>query len=107
MSEIQQWRATIDAVETEILDALTRRAEAAAKIGAWKRQEGLPVLDPRREQEILERVARRNPGPLSAESVQRIFATIIEETRCYEESVHRNADDSTTGAGEGSGSRKP
>ena len=70
-----------------IIELLNKRAAYAVEIGKIKKQEGLPVFDASREQEILNRVAektRAQNGPLSPESMQRIFQTIMTETRQVE-----------------------
>ena len=61
--------------------------ECTVEIGKIRKEEGLPVFDASREQEILNRVAektRAQNGPLSPESMQRIFQTIMTETRQVE-----------------------
>ena len=85
--DISNWRTRIDELENMIIELLNKRAAYAVEIGKSKKQEGLPVFDASREQEILNRVAektRAQNGPLSPESMQRIFQTIMTETRQVE-----------------------
>jgi chorismate mutase len=82
---IEDWRQNIDALEGDLVSLLNRRAQCAVGIGEIKKAQGLPVFDAKREQEILERVGLRTQGPLPAESIQRIFQVIMEETRRLEE----------------------
>ncbi|MCI5600174.1 MAG: chorismate mutase [Hallerella porci] len=85
--DISNWRTRIDELENMIIELLNKRAAYAVEIGKIKKQEGLPVFDASREQEILNRVAektRAQNGPLSPESMQRIFQTIMTETRQVE-----------------------
>ena len=85
--DISNWRTRIDELENMIIERLNKRAAYAVEIGKIKKQEGLPVFDASREQEILNRVAektRAQNGPLSPESMQRIFQTIMTETRQVE-----------------------
>ncbi len=85
--DISNWRTRIDELENMIIELLNKRAAYAVEIGKIKKQEGLPVFDASREQEILNRVAektREQNGPLSPESMQRIFQTIMTETRQVE-----------------------
>ncbi len=85
--DIANWRTRIDELENVIIELLNKRAEYAVEIGKIKKANGLPVLDASREKEILDRVAikaAKLSGPLSPESVQRIFQAIMTETRQVE-----------------------
>ena len=82
--EIEDWRKRIDTLEDQILALLNERARYAAEIGRIKRQKNLPVLDANREQEILQRIASNNQGPMSAQAIQNIFSVIMAETRRLE-----------------------
>lgn len=85
--DIANWRTRIDELENVIIELLNKRAEYAVEIGKIKKANGLPVLDASREREILVRIAEkaaRENGPLSPKSMQRIFQTIMAETRQVE-----------------------
>jgi prephenate dehydrogenase len=49
-------RGEIEAVDREIVMLIARRADLAREAGRVKRAAGLPVVDPAREHEVLERV---------------------------------------------------
>jgi chorismate mutase/prephenate dehydratase len=74
-------RAAIDRIDGEILALVSRRASLAAEIGRAKTGSGLPVGDPAREKEILDRVKAENPGPLDDRAVSAVFASVIRECR--------------------------
>lgn len=82
--EISEWRNRIDELESMIIELLNKRASYAVEIGKIKKEKGLPVLDPVREQEILARVAAKTKGPLSPDAVREIFKTVMQETRKLE-----------------------
>lgn len=88
---ISHWRNEIDKIETQLIDALNTRAQHAIEIGLIKRNEGLQVYDAARENEILDRVAQKNQGPLSDEAIQEVFKQIIHVTRSLEEEHHAQA----------------
>lgn len=83
--DINEWRKKIDSLEDTLIELLNERASYALEIGKLKKQLGLPVLDAAREQEILERVAKKSKGPLSAESMKLLFSVLMQETRKVEE----------------------
>jgi chorismate mutase len=78
---LEDWRREIDALDTEILRLLSQRARIACELGAIKVASGLPAYDGRREGQVLDRVCAANQGPLSSESITRVFRGIIRETR--------------------------
>ncbi|HEY7405447.1 MAG TPA: chorismate mutase [Candidatus Angelobacter sp.] len=75
------WRQEIDALDTELLRLLSRRAAIAGEIAVIKIAHGLPAYDAKREEQVLDRVAAKNDGPFDDESVRAIFRSIIHETR--------------------------
>lgn len=86
--KIEDWRNRIDAMNDEIIALLNKRAVCAAEIGKLKKELGLPVLDASRENAVLEAVGEKAVeagGPLTAESVKKIFQSIMEETRKVED----------------------
>jgi chorismate mutase/prephenate dehydratase len=73
--ELKKLRTEIDAIDEQILKLLSRRAEHAHAIGQLK--EGGVVYRPEREAQVLRSVKEKNPGPLSGESVARLFREIM------------------------------
>lgn len=74
-SLLQSHRDAIDAIDVEILTLLNRRAEHARQIGELKG--GGLVYRPEREAQVMARVKALNPGPLSDESVAKLFREIM------------------------------
>lgn len=78
---LADWRQEIDALDSELLRLLNRRAAIAGEIAVIKVAAGLPAYDAKREEQVLERVAAKNDGPFDSQSVRAIFRGIIHETR--------------------------
>ncbi|MCQ2099461.1 MAG: chorismate mutase [Fibrobacter sp.] len=83
--KIEDWRNRIDELNGELIALLNKRATYATEIGKLKKELGLPVLDASREQAVLDRVGSMTDGPLSSDSIKRIFQVIMEETRKVED----------------------
>ncbi|ALV62720.1 Chorismate mutase I [Thermococcus sp. 2319x1] len=64
-------RRRIDEIDKEIIHLLQERFEIARKIGEVKLKSGLPVYDPKREEEVL----------LRAGNFRRVFETILEVSK--------------------------
>ncbi len=82
MSEgtINNPRGEIDAIDSELLRLLNRRAEIALKVGAAKTSVDTSLCDPNREREVLARVSSENPGPFDDKSIENIFQRVIDES---------------------------
>ena len=83
--DLAGWRARIDALNEKLVDILNERARCALAIVEFKKEKGLPVHDPKREREVLEKVVHHNEGPLSGEALRRIFTRVMEEHRKLED----------------------
>jgi chorismate mutase-like protein len=75
------FRDRIDDLDRRILELLSERTRIVEEIGRVKRHLSLPIYEPRREDEVFENVTSHNQGPLSADSVKRVFERIIDEMR--------------------------
>jgi chorismate mutase len=77
LSSIDELRAQIDAIDEQVVELLNSRAEKALAIRGLKPKAQLGLFDPRREEEIFERVAAFNKGPLYGDDLKAIYATIL------------------------------
>jgi chorismate mutase len=80
--ELNVIRTEIETIDRELISLIARRVSLAKQVGAVKREEGLPTLDPQREAEVVSRAGRmaRNAG-LDEESVRSIFWHLVETSR--------------------------
>ena len=85
MKRLSDLRIRIDILDWKIADLLQERAGAALETGKIKTSISMPIRDNEREEKILAGVSNSPDGPLSGESLRRIFTTIIEECRTLEE----------------------
>ena len=77
-------RERVDEVDRELIRALNERARIVQEIMALKAETGAPVYDPRREEEILQRVVEQNEGPIYDSSMRDIFELILHRIRDLE-----------------------
>jgi len=76
---IEELREKIDAVDSKIVRLLEERLDLAGKIGEAKRRHGLPLIDPKREQEVIIKVTERTK--LNKGFVKGLFERIIHYCR--------------------------
>ena len=77
-------RERVDEVDRELIRALNERARIVQEIMSLKAESGAPVYDPRREEEILQRVVEQNNGPIYDSSMRDIFGLILHRIRDLE-----------------------
>lgn len=90
--DIGDWRKRIDELDAMLVELLNRRSRCAGEIGKLKRKAGLPLYQPAREREILERVERMNGGPLDNDALKRLFERIVDEARLVEQKAYEGED---------------
>jgi chorismate mutase len=81
LDDLADCRKRIDALDVRILDLLNERTKVVEEIGRIKQALGLPIYEPRREDDVFHNVVEHNEGPLPAEAVKRLFERIIDEMR--------------------------
>ena len=96
--DLGAFRARIDSIDDIILELLNRRLKYALEINQIKLEKGQQVLDSGREQRILDRLHQYNEGPLSGAGLERIFRTIIAESKRLME-ASRHPETSNRGGG--------
>ena len=82
--DLSQIRIEIDGIDAELVRLLSRRGECAMEVGQVKGQDNKPYFTPERERDIFESLARKNPGPLSAQQLTNIFREVISAARAVE-----------------------
>jgi chorismate mutase len=82
--DIADWRDRIDAIDAQLAELLCERSHCVIEIGKIKRVLNLPVYDPDREKEILNRIVAQNKGPLDGDALKRLFERILDESRRME-----------------------
>lgn len=65
MEDLNKLRAELDAIDDELVEMFKRRFTAVDRIAHAKRNAQLQIFDPKREQEILERIATHAGDDLS------------------------------------------
>ena len=92
VTNIEELRGRIDAADDQLLRLLNERVACAVEIGRLKHEAGLPVYQPERETQVLNKVREATvalAGPLTADAVVRIFERIIDEARRAERASGR------------------
>ena len=81
---LNELRLEIDRIDDEIIRLFCARMEVAAKIGEYKKANGLPVFVPEREQEKLSDVMKK-AGPEMADYAKSLYEHLFSLSRSYQQ----------------------
>jgi chorismate mutase len=79
--ELIKRRKELDRINQKLLTLLNQRLRITLEIGRVKKEMGKNIYDAKREKEILDRLKRKNRGPLKEEDLRKIFVTIMKVCR--------------------------
>jgi len=82
-------RKELDLIDQKLLTLLNQRLRVSLEIGKDKREMGKKIYDTEREKEILDRLKRKNRGPLKEGDLRKIFATIMKVCRQSQIQIYR------------------
>ena len=77
-------RAQIDEIDEQLLQLLSKRAKAAEEVGHIKNESSAPIFRPERENQVIQNVLKKNPGPLLADGIASIWREIMSACRALE-----------------------
>ena len=83
---LDELRLDIDKIDNEMIRLFSERMDVAAQIGAYKKENGLPVFDPKRERDKLRELASRMPED-KREYVYCLYSLIFELSRCSQNRI--------------------
>lgn len=92
--DIKDLRENIDTIDKKLTELFSERMDVAAKIAEYKREKGLPVLDPVREREKLSEISDMTPEELRDYS-EILYSIIFELSRDYQSRILGNGSDLT------------
>ncbi len=78
-------RHQIDALDHDLLDLLSRRADLVHEVGVIKKRDGLQIYAPEREGALLRRLVEMNQGRLPEKSIRAIYREIMSAALALED----------------------
>lgn len=82
--KISKYREEINRIDKAIVDYVNERAKVVLEIKRLKKKNNLPLYDARREEELLNNIAKYNKGPLYNENIVQIFESILRNVQILE-----------------------
>lgn len=81
MSELEQYRDEIDAIDQELTRLFEARLKTVLKVGEYKKQHELPVLDASREQKVIAKNVDRLEDKQFEEELTKFFQSMMDITK--------------------------
>ncbi len=78
---LAECRRKIDAIDRQLRDLLNQRTRIVEDVLRMKDVLAMPVHEPNREEHVIHNVTNDNPGPMSNESMRRMFECLMQEMR--------------------------
>ena len=78
-SQLEQWRHQIDLLDAQLLKILAERRHIVLEIGEYKKEQGLPPLDEKRWEQVLQsKIALAKDLDISPEFIRALYNLIHE-----------------------------
>lgn len=88
--ELDQLRQEIDAVDKRLVEDIKERMKVAAEIAAYKREHGIPVMDSKREREVLHKIVEMAGDPMLSSYYKVLYSLLFELSRSYQNKLIGN-----------------
>lgn len=85
--DLKSLREKIDKIDNEILTLLNQRTRAVREIAKLKAKAKQEFYAPHREKKIVERLLKKNKGPLPSEALRGIFQEILNASRSIQKKL--------------------
>ena len=81
MENLNDYRARLDAIDKDMVALFEARMHMAYEIGRYKKAQGLPVLDEKREAEKLEKVSELVKDKNLEGEIRKFYQYLMERSR--------------------------
>lgn len=88
--ELDQLRQEIDAVDKRLVEDIKERMKVAAAIADYKREHGIPVMDSKREREVLHKIVEMAGDPMLSSYYKVLYSLLFELSRSYQNKLIGN-----------------
>ena len=83
--DLEECRREIDVLDRDLTKILERRMQVAAyKVAAYKKEHHMEIYDPRRERQVLDKIANLTVQKELSPYLRRIYQCIMDESKKYE-----------------------
>jgi len=77
VEQLEAYRREIDRIDGELVELFLKRMEVTGAVGAYKRQHGIPVLDPVRERQVIAAKTAKTEDPVRKADLAALYEAIM------------------------------
>lgn len=82
--DLAECRRQIDELDRELTKVIEQRMAVVAQVAAYKKEHHMEIYDPRRERQVLDKIAGLTENKELAPYLRRIYQCIMDESKNYE-----------------------
>ena len=82
---LEEIRREINQIDDELIKLLEKRMELVSKVAVYKLKTGKAVLDSKREETILNKVAETVESPVYKDAIVNTFTDMMKHSRAFQE----------------------
>ncbi len=84
---LEEIRVEIDAIDSRLLELMNARADLVHAVGEIKKEKGLEIYAPEREEKLLQSLVEKSEGRLPEKSIRAIYREIMSAALALEENL--------------------
>ena len=88
MYDINEIRKEIDEIDENLTRLFERRMEVSASVAAYKKENGLPTLDPQREKEVILKACQRLNDKKFVPYTEKLYNCLMDLSKDYQKSLN-------------------
>ncbi len=81
MSQLEEYRAKIDAIDAQLSRLFLERMEVTGRVGKYKKAQGIPVLDAQREKQVIAAKTSLTDNPAAKADLAALYESIMAISR--------------------------
>lgn len=85
MADLSKLRDQIDQADQDLVKALVKRYDLVMEVGRLKREKGQAVFDPKREEQVLDKVTNLAQRPEYEAAFRAVYQEIMDQAKRLEE----------------------
>jgi len=93
LEELELLRKEIDKIDEQLVMLFEKRMELANKIGDIKKQKGMEVFDPQREEEVIKKAVGRLRNKDLSEELKMFFRSLMDSSKKIQYDNIKKAED--------------
>ena len=85
MADLSKLRDQIDQADQDLVKALVKRYDLVMEVGRVKREKGQAVFDPKRDEQVLDKVTNLAQRPEYKAALRAVYQEIMDQAKRLEE----------------------